>query len=58
MITIPVKVLWVNSLLPTEVYNLRGDSPKATKILRWTPKTKFKELVKIIVGVDLKRLAG
>ncbi len=40
---------------PSEVYNLRGDSSKARKLLGWEPKVRFKELVKIMVEADLKR---
>jgi GDPmannose 4,6-dehydratase len=43
---------------PAEVYNLRGDGSRAAKELGWTPKTKFKDLVKIMVEADLKRLGG
>lgn len=37
---------------PTEVEILIGDPSKAAKILGWKPKTKFKELVKIMVRAD------
>ncbi len=43
---------------PAEVDYLRGDYSKAKKILRWTPKTKFDELVKIMVEYDVNRLKG
>ncbi len=43
---------------PSEVYNLRGDSTKAAKQLGWAPKTRFKELVKIMVRADMDRLSG
>lgn len=43
---------------PAEVYKLRGDSSKAAKELGWSPKTRFKELVKIMVQADLKRLGA
>lgn len=39
---------------PTEVDILVGDSSKAEKILRWKAKTKFKELVRIMVEADLQ----
>jgi GDPmannose 4,6-dehydratase len=42
---------------PTEVENLRADSSKARKILNWSPKISFKDLVKILVDCDLE-LAG
>jgi len=41
---------------PAEVYHLIGDSSKAKKILKWEPKIRFKELVKIMVEHDLKSL--
>lgn len=40
---------------PAEVNDLIGDSTKAQKILKWKPKTKFKDLVKIMVKEDLKK---
>jgi len=42
---------------PAEVDNLCGDFSKAKKILGWEPKTKFKDLVKIMVEADLKELS-
>lgn len=39
---------------PSEVDLLLGDSTKAQTILGWKPKTKFKELVKIMMEHDLK----
>jgi GDPmannose 4,6-dehydratase len=41
---------------PTETGPLIGDPTKAKKILGWEPKTKFKELVKIMVEAHLARL--
>lgn len=41
---------------PTETGPLIGDPAKAKKILGWEPKTKFKELVKIMVEAHLARL--
>ena len=38
-----------------EVEQLNGDSTKAKKHLKWEAKTKFKDLVKIMVDKDLKR---
>ncbi|MEK6871724.1 MAG: GDP-mannose 4,6-dehydratase [Nanoarchaeota archaeon] len=38
-----------------EVPYLRGDFTKAKQKLNWEPKTKFKELVKIMVEADLNR---
>ena len=39
---------------PSEVYELRGDSNKAKKILGWKPKTTFKQLIKEMMDEDLK----
>ncbi len=41
---------------PTEVDDLVADSSKAKRVLGWTPKVKFKELVKIMVDADMKLL--
>jgi len=43
---------------PTEVDELRGDATKAKEILSWTPKVKFKQLVKIMVNSDLKQIGN
>lgn len=43
---------------PAEVDYLIGDYSKAKRILGWEPKVKFKELVKIMVDYDLKRIGG
>jgi GDPmannose 4,6-dehydratase len=40
---------------PTEIDELRGDSRKARKELKWKPKTSFKSLVKEMVLEDLKK---
>ena len=40
---------------PAEVDYLIGDATKAKKVLGWTPRTSFKELVRIMVEADLKR---
>jgi GDPmannose 4,6-dehydratase len=40
---------------PTEVELLIGDPSKAEKELGWKPKTKFKDLVKIMVEADFKK---
>lgn len=40
---------------PTEVELLLGDPSKAEKRLKWTPKTKFKDLVKVMMEADLKK---
>ena len=41
---------------PTEVDILIGDYSKAKKELGWQPKTKFYELVKIMVNADLEKI--
>ncbi len=40
---------------PVDIINLVGDYSKAKKILKWEPRTKFKQLVEIMVDADLKR---
>jgi GDPmannose 4,6-dehydratase len=42
-------------LRPAEVDYLIGDASKAKNVLGWTPKTSFRELVKIMVAADLER---
>ena len=39
---------------PAEVPALLGDCTKSEKVLGWKPKTKFKELVKLMMAADLK----
>jgi len=39
---------------PAEVEQLKGDYSKAKQILGWKPKTKFKELVRIMVDSDME----
>lgn len=39
---------------PIEVNVLRGDASKARKELGWKPKTRFKELVRLMVDADLE----
>ena len=41
---------------PAEVHVLKGKADKAKKILGWQPTVTFKQLVKIMVDADLKRL--
>lgn len=41
---------------PAEIYDLRGDYSKAKKALGWEPKTSFKDLVKIMVDSEIKKL--
>jgi GDPmannose 4,6-dehydratase len=47
---------------PAEIEVLRGDATKAEKILGWTPKTTFEQLVRKMVRSDLaliqQRLGG
>ena len=38
---------------PTEVYELRGDSRKAKRVLKWKPKIDFKKMVKKMVNFDI-----
>jgi len=42
---------------PVDVMELRGDYSKAKKVLGWEPKVKFRELVKIMVEAEVKRVA-
>ncbi len=42
---------------PTEVELLLGDPSKAKRVLRWEPKVKFEELVKMMVRADVDRLS-
>lgn len=41
---------------PAEVNVLVADTRKAKKVLGWKPKTKFKDLIKIMVNADIKSL--
>lgn len=41
---------------PAELFELKGKSDKARKILGWSPKVKFEELVKMMVDADVERL--
>ena len=43
-------------LRPLEVNALRADTRKARRLLRWTPKIAFKDLVRIMVDADLEAL--
>jgi len=45
-----------NFYRPSEVNILFGDYSKARKVLKWKPTVKFKDLVKMMVDADLKRL--
>ena len=39
---------------PSEVNLLKGNSNKAKKVLRWSPKTNLKQLIKIMVDEEIK----
>jgi len=41
---------------PAEVDMLIGDASKAKKVLGWQPKTRFKDLVKLMVDADIETL--
>jgi GDPmannose 4,6-dehydratase len=45
-----------NYYRPTEVEYLIGDSKKARKLLGWKAKTKFKDLVRIMIKSDLSKV--
>ena len=42
---------------PTDIDELRGDSRKARRELKWKPKTNFQSLVKEMVSKDIERLS-
>ena len=54
---VPKNKIFSNKTLlrPHDVESLKGDYSKAKKILRWEPKVKFEELVKIMVEEDINR---
>lgn len=41
---------------PAELFSLQGASRKAQEKLKWRPKVKFEELVRMMVDADLSRL--
>jgi len=41
---------------PSEVHLLRGDARKAARVLGWTPTTRFRQLVGIMLNADLAAL--
>ena len=41
---------------PAEVHTLRGDASKAQRVLGWTPKVSFAELIRMMVDADLERV--
>ncbi|MFA7360710.1 MAG: GDP-mannose 4,6-dehydratase [Candidatus Kapaibacterium sp.] len=45
-----------NYYRPTEVDLLIGDASKAEKTLNWKPKTKFDDLVKIMINADFEKV--
>ena len=47
-----------NLIRPSEVDTLKADFSKAKKILKWKPKTSFRELVKEMVESDINSLKG
>jgi GDPmannose 4,6-dehydratase len=40
---------------PSEVFNLRGNPAKAKRELGWEPRTRFQDLVRIMIAADLAR---
>ena len=54
---VPKNKIFSNKTLlrPHDVESLKGDYSKAKKILKWEPKVKFEELVKIMVEEDINR---
>lgn len=43
---------------PTEVHGLQGDPSKAAEAIGWRPKTRFHDLVRLMVDAELKRCSG
>jgi GDPmannose 4,6-dehydratase len=41
---------------PTEINSLRGDASKARRVLGWSPKLAFPELIRMMVDADLERV--
>jgi len=54
----PASVAKVDSRLirPADFVLLKGDASKAKEILGWTPKTRFKDLVRTMVEADLRQI--
>jgi GDPmannose 4,6-dehydratase len=54
---VPKNKIFSNKTLlrPHDVESLKGDYSKAKKILKWEPKVKFEELVKIMIEEDINR---
>ena len=51
------KIIKINKkyFRPTEVNYLKGDYSKAKRLLKWKPKTNFKQLVNLMCEAELKR---
>jgi GDPmannose 4,6-dehydratase len=45
-------------LRPAEVDHLRGDAGKAKRLLRWQPKVRFEDLIRILTEADIKSVEG
>ena len=43
---------------PAELFALHGKNDKVRKVLKWKPRVKFEELVKMMVDADMKRLSN
>ncbi len=43
---------------PAEVYNLRGNASKAQRLLGWSPTTRFRSLVRIMVKAEMEQTSG
>jgi len=41
---------------PTEVHLLQGDASKAYRLLNWSPRVRFEEMVRLMVDADIKLL--
>jgi len=41
---------------PAEIHELTGDYTKAKRVLGWAPKIKFRELIKIMIEADIKKI--
>ena len=42
-------------LRPSEVYNLRGNASKSETVLGWKARTRFEDLVRVMVNADVRR---
>lgn len=53
-------ITWNNpaDIRPSEIDLLIGNPAKAKKVLGWKPKTKFRDLVKMMVEADMKLVTG